>query len=498
MRRFQNPSRYAPASQIVLTTTEADIALEQFQNDSSFLFEQLNKQTNIVSHEGFMNSNKGALEYTMDIVVKTVSAILKKIGELIKRFVEWIKGNKKDVKKKIDKTKTQTQTVYQKSESLFDNPDTREEALKLLKAKNEKYFGRNFLNGLTGHSNNDIILTAVLNSSPIFKTTYFKLGRDHLQDLLLAGRKLLYSEPFKNLEPAIRELAESRLRNDLGDGNGSDEKLVAKVGVYMVGCMTDLTSYAETITGREIEYPDEAAPSVILELLSNNIRDAVQLLITPVEGDFQKIKYLGKLHDIVTDLEDHVRILDDITDRISDVEDSLYKLTSDLAKMSNKASASGHEDAASKITELVKIYNAIISTVLHVNNTFYKMAIQTTDAIYNSAMDIGKLLDEVAKEVKQSDKPTTESVSTKPPSFKHQLALGIEGISFQDGSFFNALVEKVQDLRDSKDYSPKNIEKNGINQMVFEKTGMLIDFVVDPSPYVTANMTAIPITDHRR
>ena len=473
MRRFQNPSRYAPASQIVLTTTEADIALEQFQNDSSFLFEQLDSHKGTVTTESFSKLK--------DVVMTTISAILKKIGELIKRFVNWIKGNKKDVKKKIDKTKTQTQTVYQKSESLFDNPDTREEALKLLKAKNEKYFGRNFLNNLISHSNDDIILTAVLNSSPIFKATYFKLGRDHLQDLLLAGRKLLYSEPFKNLEPAIRELAESRLRNDLGDGNGSDEKLVAKVGVYMVGCMADLTSYAETITGREIEYPDEVAPSVILELLSNNIRDAVQLLITPVEGDFQKIKYLGNLHDIVTDLEDHVRILDDITDRISDVEDSLYKLTSDLAKMSNKASASGHEDAASKITELVKIYNAIISTVLHVNNTFYKMAIQTTDAIYNSAMDIGKLLDEVAKEVKQSDKATTESISTKPPTFKHQLALGIEGISFQDGSFFNALVEKVQDLRDSKNYSPKNIEKNGINQMVFEKTGMLISFGIDPS-----------------
>ena len=138
MSRFQNPSRYAPVSQIVLTTTEADIALEQFQKDSSFLFEQLDSHNGTVTTESFSKLK--------DVVMTTISAILKKIGELIKRFVNWIKGNKKDVKKEVEETKKSTQTAYEKADACFRNPETREEAIKILMEKNSKFFGRDFLN----------------------------------------------------------------------------------------------------------------------------------------------------------------------------------------------------------------------------------------------------------------------------------------------------------------------------------------------------------------
>lgn len=483
MRRFQNPSRYAPASQIVLTTTEADIALEQFQNDSSFLFEQLDSQKGEVTTESFSKLK--------DVVMTTISAILKKIGELIKRFVNWIKGNKKDVKKEVEKTKKSTQSAYEKSDACFRNPETREEAIKILMEKNSKFFGRDFLNNFLHDKKGDAIYEAVINSSPIFKTNYFMLEANDREDMLEATRKLLYNPAIKGLDKAIRHLAELSKKLDKPDDSEMAE--AEKATDLMGACIGLIHAYAVAFCDKEIDVPD-AELSVITGVLSDAIKERLTWMKSQhSEQEVRNAKERNLLKD-VEDLEFNLYRLEQASDGVSDLEDSLYKLNSDLMKDTNKKNAEGNSAVSSVIMELVKLYSGIISTVLHVNNTFYTMAVQVTKAVHSATDAVGKILDEVAKEVKQSDKPTTESVSTKPPSFKHRLALGIEGISFQDGSFFNALVEKVQDLRDSKDYSPKNIEKNGINQMVFEKTGMLISFGVDPSICVNAFLLS-PILD---
>lgn len=470
MSRFQNPSRYAPASQIALTTTEADIALEQFQNDSSFLFEQLDSHSSTVTTESFSKLK--------DVVMTTISAILKKIGELIKRFLNWIKGNKKDVKKEVEETKKSTQTAYEKADACFRNPETREEAIKILMEKNSKFFGRDFLNNFIHDKNGDAIYEAVVNSSPIFKTNYFTLEANDREDMLEATRKLLYNPNIKELDKAVRYMAELSNKTDKPD----DSEMAAgdKAGDLMDECLELLHAYANAFCDKDIDLPD-AEPSAVVAVLSDAIKERLTWMKTQhSEQEVRNAKKRNLLKD-VEDLEFNLYRLEQASDKISDLEDSLYKLNSDLMKNANKKKEEGNSAVNYIIVELVKFYSGIISTILHVNNTFYAMTVQVTKAVHSATDAVGKLLDEVAKEVKQSDKPTTESISTKPPTFKHQLALGIEGISFQDGSFFNALVEKVQDLRDSKNYSPKNIEKNGINQMVFEKTGMLISFGIDPS-----------------
>ena len=475
MSRFQNPSRYAPASQIVLTTTEADIALEQFQNDSSFLFEQLDSQKGEVTTESFSKLK--------DVVMTTISAILKKIGELIKRFVDWIKGNKKDVKKEVEETKKSTQTAYEKADACFRNPETREEAIKILMEKNSKFFGRDFLNNFLHDKNGDAIYEAVVNSSPIFKTNYFTLEANDREDMLEATRKLLYNSNVKELDKAIRYIVE--LGNKPDNLDDSEMAAGAKAGDLMGECLELLYAYAEAFCDKDIDVPD-AVPSAVVAVLSDAIKERLTWMKTEhsEQGVLNDKPY--KLLKDVEDLEFNLYRLEQASDGVSDLEDSLYKLNSDLIKNANKKKEEGNSAVNDITVELVKLYSGIISTILHVNNTFYTMAVQVTKAVHSATDAVGKLLDEVAKEVKQSDKPTTETISTKPPVFKHQLALATEGISFQDGSFFNALVEKVQDLRDSKNYSPKNIEKNGINQMVFEKTGMLISFGVDPGKHTNA------------
>lgn len=475
MSRFQNPSRYAPVSQIVLTTTEADIALEQFQKDSSFLFEQLDSHNGTVTTESFSKLK--------DVVMTTISAILKKIGELIKRFVNWIKGNKKDVKKKVEETKKSTQTAYQKADVCFRNPETRGEAIKILMGKNSKFFGRDFLNNFLHDKNGDAIYEAVINSSPIFKTNYFTLEANDREDMLEATRKLLYNPNIKELDKAIRYIAELGNKPDKPDD--SEMAAGAKAAELMDKCIKLLYAYANAFCDKVIDVPD-AEPSAVVAVLSDAIKERLTWMKTEhSEQGVLNAKERNLLKD-VEDLEFNLYRLGQASDGVSDLEDSLYKLNSDLMKNANKKKEEGNSAVNDIIVELVKLYSGIISTILHVNNTFYAMAVQVTKAVHSATDAVGKLLDEVAKEVKQSDKATTESISTKPPTFKHQLALGIEGISFQDGSFFNALVEKVQDLRDSKNYSPKNIEKNGINQMVFEKTGMLISFGIDPSKSTNA------------
>lgn len=72
------------------------------------------------------------------------------------------------------------------------------------------------------------------------------------------------------------------------------------------------------------------------------------------------------------------------------------------------------------------------------------------------------------------------------PPFKHKLQLTLESISFQDGKFFAALVAKIDELRQSKNYSPKAIEKLGIDQLVFDATGMCVRFSIDPAKHANA------------
>lgn len=72
------------------------------------------------------------------------------------------------------------------------------------------------------------------------------------------------------------------------------------------------------------------------------------------------------------------------------------------------------------------------------------------------------------------------------PPFKHKLQLTLESISFQDGKFFAALVAKIDELRLSKNYSPKAIEKLGIDQLVFDATGMCVRFSIDPAKHANA------------
>lgn len=471
MSRFQNPSRYAPASQITLTTTEADIALEQFQNDSSFLFEQLDSQKGEISTESFSKLK--------DVVMTTISAILKKIGELIKRFLNWINGNKKGVKKEVEETKKSTQSAYEKADACFRNPETREEAIKILMEKNSKFFGRDFLNSFIHDKNRDAVYEAVINSSPIFNTNYFSLDRDFRDDMLESTRKLLLNSSIQELDKSIKQLAELAISPD---NRNEDAFAIKKKSTAEIDyCLSIFSNYAENFCGKNIDLPTDAPPSVIMEMVTSLVRDRVNWLKEPAGTPVEPPTKERHLLNDVEDLEFNLSRLDQISDRVSHLEDASYSLNSALMKIAAKKAGENNTEASGIITDMVKFYSAVISTVLHVNNTFYTMAVQVTKAVHSATDAVGKLLDEVAKEVKQSDKPTTESVSTKPPSFKHQLALGIEGISFQDGSFFNALVEKVQDLRDSKNYSPKNIEKNGINQMVFEKTGMLISFGIDPS-----------------
>ena len=471
MSRFQNPSRYAPTSQIVLTTTEADIALEQFQNDSSFLFEQLDSHKGTVTTESFSKLK--------DVVMTTISAILKKIGELIKRFLNWINGNKKGVKKEIKETKESVENAYEKFDRLFKDPKTREEAVNILMSKNNKFFGRDFLNNVYDNDSRVAICQCIINSSPIFNTNYFSLDRGFREDMLEFTRKLVLSSSIQELDKSIMQLAQLAISPDNGseDAIATMKKSVAEIDY----CLSVFSNYAENFCEKDIDLPDDAPPSVIMEMVTSLVRDRVNWLKepagTPVEPP-TKVRHL--LYD-VEDLEFNLSRLDQISDRVSHLEDASYSLNSALMKIAAKKAGENNTEASGIITDMVKFYSAVISTVLHVNNAFYTMAVQVTKAVHSATDAVGKLLDEVAKEVKQSDKATTESISTKPPTFKHQLALGIEGISFQDGSFFNALVEKVQDLRDSKNYSPKNIEKNGINQMVFEKTGMLISFGIDPS-----------------
>lgn len=471
MSRFQNPSRYAPASQITLTTTEADIALEQFQNDSSFLFEQLDSQKGEISTESFSKLK--------DVVMTTISAILKKIGELIKRFLNWINGNKKGVKKEVEETKKSTQSAYEKADACFRNPETREEAIKILMEKNSKFFGRDFLNSFIHDKNRDAVYEAVINSSPIFNTNYFSLDRDFRDDMLESTRKLLLNSSIQELDKSIKQLAELAISPD---NRNEDAFAIKKKSTAEIDyCLSIFSNYAENFCGKNIDLPTDAPPSVIMEMVTSLVRDRVNWLKEPAGTPVEPPTKERHLLNDVEDLEFNLSRLDQISDRVSHLEDASYSLNSALMKIAAKKAGENNTEASGIITDMVKFYSAVISTILHVNNAFYTMAVQVTKAVHSATDAVGKILDEVAKEVKQSDKPTTESVSTKPPSFKHQLALGIEGISFQDGSFFNALVEKVQDLRDSKNYSPKNIEKNGINQMVFEKTGMLISFGIDPS-----------------
>lgn len=72
------------------------------------------------------------------------------------------------------------------------------------------------------------------------------------------------------------------------------------------------------------------------------------------------------------------------------------------------------------------------------------------------------------------------------PPFKHKMQLTLESISFQDGKFFAALVAKIDELRQSKNYSPKAIEKLGIDQLVFDATGMCVRFSIDPAKHANA------------
>lgn len=72
------------------------------------------------------------------------------------------------------------------------------------------------------------------------------------------------------------------------------------------------------------------------------------------------------------------------------------------------------------------------------------------------------------------------------PPFKHKMQLTLESISFQDGKFFAALVAKIDELRQSKNYSPKAIEKLGIDQLVFDATGMCVRFGIDTASHANA------------
>lgn len=64
--------------------------------------------------------------------------------------------------------------------------------------------------------------------------------------------------------------------------------------------------------------------------------------------------------------------------------------------------------------------------------------------------------------------------------------VGLESISFQDGSFFKALVQGVNTLRTLGSFNPKNIELTGLEKTVKDFTNLSIILGVDQSPEINA------------
>lgn len=470
MTRFHNPAlRTFGNSRTGLTTLPTDFALESFTNECNALVRYIDDAAlNNPALEGF-----GKIK---NAIVDTMRAIFAKIRELISRFLTWFKGTSKDDKKKAEVAARKVDTVYRQFERQFDDPTTREAAKDML--RQNKLLPSDVINMYIHDDRRDEICNALLIDAPIFSINFFAEDIYKRDDIVDTARLLVINDGTYQLDEVIQSLLDG---NDAGIDSGQVQSKLA-------AATQDITNRFKTLIGALVtNEPTHHLISDKTQWLSIT-RNALNHLTSPTDSvGYQKTK-IYELMESVEQLDQNFTKCRRCTETIEKHETQLYKWESQIAKSTTDAT-SGHSELLKQLSDFLSVYFTTVSVAINVVNTMYKIQQDVANAIIRNCDKVGQLLDDSRSNAK------SKGVSTEAllPPFKHKLQLTLESISFQDGKFFAALVAKIDELRQSKNYSPKAIEKLGIDQLVFDHTGMCIVFGVDASRMEDAYMAVPPL-----
>ena len=463
MTRFHNPAlRTFGNNRTALTTLPTDFALESFTNECNTLIRYIDDAAlNNPALEGF-----GKIK---NVIVDTVRAIFTKIRELINRFLAWFKDTSKNDKKKAEVASRKVGTVYHQFSRQFDDPTTREAAKDML--RQNKLLPADVINMFIHDEKRDAICNALLIDAPVFSINFFAVDIYKRDDIIDTARLLVIDDGTYQLDEVIQSLLDG---NDAGIDSGQVQSKLAASAQY-------ITNRFKTLIGALVtNEPTHHLISDKTQWLSIT-RNALNHLTSPTDSvGYQKTK-IYELMESVEQLDRNFTKCRRCTETIEKHETQLYKWESQIAKSTTDAT-SGHSELLKQLSDFLSVYFTTVSVAINVVNTMYKIQQDVAAAIIRNCDKVSQLLDDSRSNAK------SKGVSTEAllPPFKHKLQLTLESISFQDGKFFAALVAKIDELRQSKNYSPKAIEKLGIDQLVMDHTGMCVRFSIDPAKHANA------------
>lgn len=458
MKRFTPPNFLPNQITSAIKFNESDFGIESFNNEVASIMEDF-EYINKVTLEGFSDiKNK---------VVEAIKMMFKKIRELISRFINWFKGKSKNDVKKAEEAKKAVKTVYQEFEELFADPDTRELAIEKLKGSTRGYFFTHiFLDQFfeaASTVDKDGVLAGILLNDSIFTINFFSVDIYQRDSILDGVRNVVGYDGLDFLENNMQKAIDGTLTSDdITRERGS-----------LDSAMTDIQGrfelFATALLGEE--YKDKVGPDQLLLTPRHDwtaiVKERLEWFMKPSAEPFRDPTHFKEIMDDVEQINIHKAKCMSVAEKIAQTEADAYKFESQyLNKLKEKQGDETHSVNMHIVQNYFRTIFTIVGFTINTVDTFDKIYSRVTTAVLNNCMNFGKFLDSIKKEAKKT--ATTES------------------ISFQDGNFFKLLTDKIGGLRAGRNYTPKNLEKLGIDALVAEHTGLRIVFGVDPSTAINA------------